>query len=336
MRIFLTGATGFVGGHVACAYAAQGAQLRLLTRSTSNLAGIEGISGETVVGDLRQPEKLRSALAGCDALVHVAADYRLWVPDPREMYAANVDGTRELLKLAREVGVGKVVYTSSVATMGFDRAGTIVDEATSVSLADMIGHYKRSKFLAEQEAIAAAKAGQHVMILNPTTPIGAGDAKPTPTGRIVVDFLNKNFPAYVDTGLNLVDVTEVARMHLVALERGTPGERYILGGENLTLKQILDRLSAITGLPSPTMKVPHAVAMAFAFFDETITGKLRGKEPRATVEAVRMGRKMMFATSAKAARDLGFQVLPVYPALRAAVEWFLANGYAPPLERNIA
>jgi dihydroflavonol-4-reductase len=250
------------------------------------------------------------------------------------MYAANVDGTRELLKLAREVGVAKVVYTSSVATMGFDRAGTIVDEATPVSLADMIGHYKRSKFLAEQEAMAAARAGQHVMILNPTTPIGAADAKPTPTGRIVVDFLNRNFPAYVDTGLNLVDVAEVARMHVVALERGTPGQRYILGGENLTLKQILDRLSAITGLPSPTIKVPHAVAMAFAFFDETLTGRLRGKEPRATVEAVRMGRKMMFASSAKAERELGFRVLPVYGALRNAVDWFLVNGYAPPLERK--
>jgi dihydroflavonol-4-reductase len=334
MKVFLTGATGFVGGHVARAYAAEGAQLRLLTRSTSNLANLEGIAAETVVGDLRQPERLRSALAGCDALVHVAADYRLWVPDPTEMYAANVDGTRELLKLAREVGVAKVVYTSSVATMGFDRAGTIVDETTPVGLDDMIGHYKRSKFLAEQEAIAAARAGQHVMILNPTTPIGPGDAKPTPTGRIVVDFLNNNFPAYVDTGLNLVDVAEVARMHVVALDHGTPGERYILGGENLTLKQILDRLSTITGLPSPTMKVPHAVAMAFAFFDETITGKLRGKEPRATVEAVRMGRKMMFASSAKAERELGFALLPVYGALRGAVEWFLAHGYAPPLERN--
>jgi dihydroflavonol-4-reductase len=334
MKVFLTGATGFVGSHVARAYAAQGAQLRLLTRKTSNLASLEGISAETVVGDLRQPESLRSALTGCDALIHVAADYRLWVPDPKEMYAANVDGTRELLKLARELNIPKAVYTSSVATMGFRKDGTIVDEATPVSLADMIGHYKRSKFLAEQEAITAARAGQHVMILNPTTPIGSGDLKPTPTGRIIVDFLNRNFPAYVDTGLNLVDVTEVARMHVVALDRGVPGERYILGGENLTLKQILDRLSAITGLPSPKHKVPHAVAMAFAFFDETLTGKLRGKEPRATVEAVRMGRKMMFAASAKAERDLGFQNLPVYNALRAAVEWFLAHGYAPPLEHK--
>ena len=282
-----------------------------------------------VKGDLREPEKLRSALEGCDALVHVAADYRLWVRDPEQMYAANVDGTRELLKLAREVGVKRVVYTSSVATMGFKSDGTIVDEETPVSLADMIGHYKRSKFLGELEAIKAARAGQHVMILNPTTPIGPGDAKPTPTGRIIVDFLNRKFPAYVDTGLNLVDVAEVARMHVVALDRGTPGERYILGGENLTLKQILDRMSAITGLPSPKRKVPHYVAMGFALFDETITGKLRGKEPRATVEAVRMGKKMMFASSTKAENELGFKIMPIYPALRAAIDWFIAHRYAP-------
>jgi dihydroflavonol-4-reductase len=218
--------------------------------------------------------------------------------------------------------------------MGFKADGTIVNEETPVALSDMIGHYKRSKFLGEQEAVQAAKTGQYVMILNPTTPIGPGDAKPTPTGRIIVDFLNRKFPAYVDTGLNLVDVTEVARMHVVALERGTPGERYILGGENLTLKQILDRMSAITGLPSPKRKVPHAVAMGFAFFDEMLTGKLRGKEPRATVEAVRMGKKMMFASSAKAERELGFQVMPVYPALRAAIDWFIAHGYAPAFDRQ--
>jgi len=335
MKIFLTGATGFVGSHVAAAYAEAGADLRLLTRSTSNLAALDGISNaDTVMGDLRNAESLRSAMTGCDALVHVAADYRLWVPDPADMYKANVDGTRDLLRISREVGVPKVVYTSSVATMGFRKDGTIIDETTRVSEADMIGHYKRSKWLAEQEAIAAARAGQHVMILNPTTPVGPGDRKPTPTGRIIVDFLNGRFPAYVDTGLNLVEVDEVARMHLVALERGTPGERYILGGENLTLKQILDKMSAISGLPSPTMKVPHSVAMAFAFFDEIITGKLRGQEPRATVEAVRMGRKMMFASSAKAERDLGFQILPVYKALRTAMEWFTANGYAPSFDHQ--
>jgi dihydroflavonol-4-reductase len=227
------------------------------------------------------------------------------------------------------IGVAKVVYTSSVATMGFKEDGTIVDEDTPVSLDDMIGHYKRSKFLAEQEAIAAARDGQHVILLNPTTPVGANDIKPTPTGQIIVDFLNGRFPAYVDTGLNLVDVGEVARMHVVASERGVPGERYILGGENLSLKQILDKMSAITGIPSPTLQVPHALAMAFAFFDETVTGRLRGKEPRATVEAVRMGKKKMFASSVKAERELGLRIVPVYAALRAAIDWFRAHGYAP-------
>jgi len=334
MKVFLTGATGFVGGHVAGVYSAQGAQLRLLTRSSSNLATLSELPSDTEVieGDLRHVPPLRSALEGCDVLIHVAADYRLWVPNPEDMYRSNVDGTRELLRLARELGIPKIVYTSSVATMGFRTDGTIVDENSPVSLKQMIGHYKRSKFLAEQVAIEAARAGQHVILLNPTTPIGAADRKPTPTGRIIVDFLNRNFPAYVDTGLNLVDVGEVARMHLVALTHGMPGERYILGGENLTLKQILDRMSAITGLPSPKHKVPHAVAMAFACFDEMINGKLRGKEPRATVEAVRMGKKMMFASSAKAERDLGFAILPVYHALRTAIDWFLANGYATALK----
>jgi len=328
MRLFITGATGFVGSHVARLAAEQGAELRLLTRRTSVTANLPK-GAELVQGDLREPAKFSAALRGCDALIHVAADYRLWVPDPAEMYKANVDGTRELLRLAREAGVRRVVYTSSVATMGFRKDASAVDEETPVSEADMIGHYKRSKWLAEQEAIAAARAGQDVVILNPTTPVGAMDVKPTPTGRIIVDFLNKKFPAYVDTGLNLVDVEEISRMHLAAVERGRFGERYILGGENLTLKQILDKLAAMTGLPSPTMKVPHGVAMVFALFDETITGKLRGKEPRATVEAVRMGKKMMWASSAKAERELGWRELPVGGALRNAVEWFVANGYAP-------
>ncbi len=337
MTIFITGSTGFVGSHVAHAAAAQGAKLRLLTRKTSDLTGIADLpQAELITGDLRQPDSYKVALRGCDALLHVAADYRLWVPDPAEMYKSNVEGTRELLRMAAEAGVQRVVYTSSVATMGFKRDGTIVDEQTAVSEADMIGHYKRSKWLAEQEALAAAKRGQHVICLNPTTPIGPADRKPTPTGRIVVDFLKGNFPAYVDTGLNLVDVNEIARMHLLALERGTPGERYILGGENLTLKQILDKMSAISGLPSPTMRVPHVVALAFAFFDETITGKMRGREPRATVEAVQMGRKMMWASSGRAERDLGFHVLPVYRALRSAMEWFVENGYAPPFPEATA
>jgi dihydroflavonol-4-reductase len=329
MKVFLTGATGFVGHHVARALAAEGAELRLLVRKTSNLAHLEGIPGDTLVGDLSEPESLKSALGGCDAVVHVAADYRLWIPDPAAMYRANVDGTRELLRLAREAGVARFVYTSSVATMHFRTDGIVINEDTPVSLADMVGHYKRSKFLAEQEAIRAARGGQRVMILNPTTPIGPYDAKPTPTGRIFVDFLNGKFPAYVDTGLNLVDVAEVARAHVVALTRGKPGSRYILGGENLTLKQILDKMSAITGIPSPTVKIPFVVAATYAFFEEWITGRIRGKEPRATLEEVRMGRKKMFASSAHAEQELGFRILPVYPSMRAAIEWFRANGYAP-------
>ncbi len=261
-------------------------------------------------------------------MVHVAADYRLWIPDPAAIYRVNVDGTRELLRLARKAAVPRVVYTSSVATMHFHTDGTVADEDTPVSLGDMVGHYKRSKFLAEQQALAAAQAGQQVVILNPTTPIGPNDAKPTPTGRIFVDFLNGKFPAYMDTGLNLVDVAEVARTHVDALTRGQPGRRYILGGENLTLKQILDRMSAITGLPAPTVRIPFAAAAVYAFCEEWITGRIRGREPRATLEEVRMGRKKMFASSARAQQELGFRVVPVEPAMRAAIEWFRAHGYA--------
>jgi dihydroflavonol-4-reductase len=330
LKVFVTGATGFVGSHVAQELSRRGADLRILIRPTSKLENLTGLSAETVLGDLLQPEGLRSAIAGCDAVMHVAADYRLWVTDPKNMLAINVAGTRELLRIAREEGVPRVVYTSSVATMGFFCDGRLADEDTPVSFADMIGPYKQSKYLAEQEALAAAAGGQQVILLNPTTPIGPNDIKPTPTGRIVVDFLNRRFPAYMDTGLNLVDVHEVARSHADALTTGRPGERYILGGENLTLKQMLDKMSAITGLPSPTMRVPHSVAMMFALWDQTITGKLRGREPRATVEAVRMGKKKMFVSSAKAERELGFQVTPVYSALRAAIQWFQAHGYAPP------
>jgi dihydroflavonol-4-reductase len=334
MRVFVTGSTGFLGAHVTRELATQGARLRLLVRPTSNLGNLAGLDAETVVGDLLQPESLRQGIAGCDAVMHVAADYRLWVRNPDQMYLANVDGTRELLRITREERVPQVVYTSSVATMAFRSDGMLVDESTPVSLGDMVGHYKRSKFLAEQVAMDAARigaeTGQRVMILNPTTPVGAFDVKPTPSGRIIVDFLNRRFPAYMDTGLNLVDAGEVARAHVAALERGRPGERYILGGENLTLKQILDKMSAITGLPSPSHRVPNEVAMVFAFFDEWITGRLRGREPRATMEAVRMGQKKMFVSSAKAERELGFRIVPVYQALRSAIDWFCANGYAPP------
>jgi dihydroflavonol-4-reductase len=327
MKIFLTGATGFVGHHVARVLAERGADLRLLVRPTSDLSGLSGLPAETHAGDLSRPESLRAGLAGCEAVVHVAADYRLWTRDPSELYRVNVEGTRGLLRLAREAGVRRVVYTSSVATMHFGTDGSVTDEDVPVSLADMVGDYKRSKYLAEQEALAAAGAGQEVILLNPTAPVGPRDAKPTPTGRILVDFLQRRFPAYLDTGLNLVDVAEVARTHADALERGRPGRRYILGGENLTLKQILDRLAEITGLPSPRRRIPFAVAAAYAGWEEWFTGRLRGREPRATREAVRMARKKMFASSARAEAELGFRVAPVGPALRAAVAWYQANGY---------
>jgi dihydroflavonol-4-reductase len=328
MLAFVTGATGFVGSHVAHALAEQGADLRLLVRSSSDLRNIEDLKAERVTGDLRDPDSLKKAVSGCEAVFHVAADYRLWVRDPDEMYRSNVEGTRAILQAARQSKVRRVVYTSSVATMGFTSNGHLADEASPVSLANMIGPYKRSKFMAEEVAIEAAKSGLDVVIVNPTTPVGERDIKPTPTGRIVVDFLKRKFPAYVDTGLNLVDVAECARGHVAALEQGKSGERYILGGENLTLKQILDKLAAITGLPSPSIRVPYVVALATGVVDQVVTGYIRKREPRATIDAVRMGRKKMFVSSAKAERDLGWKMVPVDDALSRAVEWFQANGYA--------
>ena len=256
MRAFVTGATGFLGSHVARVLVEQGADLRLLVRSTSDPRNIEGLNADRVTGDLRDPSSIEKALSGCEVVFQVAADYRLWVRDPEEMYRSNVEGTRSLLEAARKQGVRRVVYTSSVATMGFklNSNGDVADEQSPVVIDDMIGPYKRSKFMAEQVAFEAAKSGVDVVIVKPTTPIGERDIKPTPTGRIVVDFLKRKFPAYVETGLNLVDATECARGHVQALEKGRSGERYILGGENLTLKQILDRLAAITGLKSPTVK----------------------------------------------------------------------------------
>ena len=327
MKAFVTGATGFLGSHVARVLGEQGADLRLLVRSTSNLRNLAGIKAETATGDLRDSSSLEKGMSGCDTVFHVAADYRLWVRDPAEMYRSNVAGTKAILDAARKNGVRRVVYTSSVATVGFTGNGHPADEDSPVSLADMIGPYKRSKFMAEQLAMEAGGSGMHVVVVNPTTPVGEQDVKPTPTGRIVVDFLKRRFPAYVETGLNLVDVRECAVGHVVALEKGRPGERYILGGENLTLKQILDKLGEISGLPSPKVKLPYVFAFATGIVDEAITGRLLHREPRATVDSVRMGKKKMFASCAKAERELGWKIVPVEAALRRAVEWFQANGY---------
>jgi dihydroflavonol-4-reductase len=339
MKACVTGATGFLGSHVARALAAQGAELRVLVRATSDLRNIADLNAERVAGDLRDPGSIEKAVSGCEVVFHVAADYRLWVRDPEQMYRSNVEGTRTVLEAARKQGVRRVVYTSSVATMGFGSNGRgrlterhltdrrLTDEDSPVSLGDMIGHYKRSKFMAEQVAFEAARAGADVVIVNPTTPIGERDVKPTPTGRIVLDFLKGKFPAYVETGLNLVDASECAHGHVQALEKGKSGERYILGGENLTLKQILDRLAAITGLKSPTVKLPYVFAYATGVVDEMVRGRLLRREPRATIDAVRMGHKMMFVSSAKAERELGWRTVPVDGALQRSVEWFRANGY---------
>jgi dihydroflavonol-4-reductase len=328
MLAFITGATGFLGSHVARAIAEQGADLRLLVRPTSNLKNLEGLKAETAAGDLRDPASLEKAMAGCEVVFHVAADYRLWVRDPNEMYRSNVEGTRNIIGAASKNTVRCLVYTSSVATMGFTGNGRPADEDSPVALSGMIGHYKRSKFMAEQVALEAGRNGMRVVTVNPTTPVGEQDVKPTPTGRIVVDFLKGKFPAYVDTGLNLVDVRECARGHVAALEKGKSGERYILGGENLTLKQILDKLGAISGLASPKVKLPYFVAYLAGAVDETVSGRLLGREPRATIETVRMGKKKMWANSSKAERELGWKTLSADAALRRAVEWFRANGYA--------
>ena len=328
VKAFVTGATGFLGTHVARVLAEQGASLRLLVRPTSNLKNLEGLHAETARGDLRDARSLEKAMSGCEVVFHVAADYRLWVRDPAEMYRSNVEGTRAILEAARKNGVRCVVYTSSVATIGFTGNGHPADEDSPVALADMIGHYKRSKFMAEQMAREAGRSGMCVVTVNPTTPVGEQDIKPTPTGRIVVDFLKGKFPAYVETGLNLVDVRECALGHVEALEKGRSGERYILGGENLTLKQILDKLGAISGLPSPKVKLPYFVAYAAGLVDQTVSGRLLHREPRATVETVRMGKKKMWASSGKAERELGWKILPADNALRRAVEWFRANAYA--------
>ena len=327
MKVFLTGATGFVGSHVARQVASAGADLRLLVRPTSVTRNIDDLNAERVTGDLCDSDSLRLGMEGCELVYHVAADYRLWTRDPEQMYRANVEGTRAIIEAAAQAKIRRVIYTSSVATMGFTANGTPATEDSPVGLADMIGHYKRSKFMAEQVALEAARAGRDVVIVNPTAPIGEQDIKPTPTGRIVLDFLKRKFPAYVDTGLNLVDVREVARGHVVAAERARAGERYILGGENLTLKQILDKLAKLTGLPSPTLRLPYPIALASGFFDTLFTGILFRGEPRVTLDAVRMGRKKMFASSAKAERELGWRELPVDDALARAVEYYRTHGY---------
>lgn len=327
MSTLVTGATGFVGNHVARQLVEAGERVRVLVRPSSNLQLLEGLNAERVPGDLRDADSLKQAMKGMRRVFHVAADYRLWARDPDEIYESNVQGTRRLFEAAARQGVERVIYTSTVATIAVPGHGSsLPNERTKTRLDQMIGHYKRSKFLAEEEARKAAAEGLPVVIVNPTTPVGPGDGKPTPTGRIVLDFLNGKMPAYVDTGLNLAPVEDVAKGHLLAAERGTAGERYILGGRNMTLKQILDALSMITGRSAPRVKLPHAVALAAGYADEWIC-RWTGREPQIPVEGVKMSRHRMFVESDKAKMELGYSVGPVETALERAVRWFEAWGY---------
>lgn len=300
----------------------RGHSVRALVRPTSQLTDLEV---ERVVGDLRDADSLERAAAGCGLVFHVAADYRLWAPDPTELYRSNVDGTRNLLTAAKRAGVERVVYTSTVGCIGVPEGG-VGDETVPVRLEEMKGAYKRSKFLAERVAMEFAESGLPVVIVNPTAPIGDHDGKPTPTGRIVLDFLNGEMPAYIDTGLNVVHVRDVADGHLLACERGRPGERYILGSENLTLESILWKMAAITGRKAPSLQLPYAVAYA-AGVVTTAWSSVTGRPPRAPLDAVRMARKKMFVSHEKASRELEFSPGPADGALRSAIDWFSANGY---------
>jgi dihydroflavonol-4-reductase len=318
----VTGASGFIGWHIARLLTERGHKVRALVRPSSKLRELEA---EPVIGDLRDPQSLERAVAGCGLVFHVAADYRLWVRDPGELYRSNVEGTRNLLEAARKHGVEKVVYTSTVGCIGVPKGGT-GDETEPVTLEEMKGAYKRSKFLAERVALDFAAAGFPVVVVNPTAPVGDHDVKPTPTGGIVLDFLKGAMPAFIDTGLNLVDVRDTAEAHLLAAERGRPGERYIVGCENLTLAGIFQKLAGLTGREAPRVKLPYAVAYA-AGVVTTGWARVTGKPPRAPLDAVRMARKKMFVSHEKARRELGFAPGSVDAALGRAVEWFRANGY---------
>jgi len=321
VRSLVTGATGFVGSAVVRRLLREDHHVRALVRAGADRRNLQGLEVEVVEGDLTDAASLARICDGCDALFHLAADYRLWAPRPQELYRTNVEGTRALLDAAQRAGVPRVVYTSSVATLGIPKDGTPGTETTPVSLGDMVGHYKRSKFLAEQVAAGFAAQGVPVVIVNPSTPIGPRDIKPTPTGRLVRDAMAGRMPAYVDTGLNVVHVDDVADGHWLAFKHGMVGERYILGGADLSLRELLFEIADIVGRPPPRWRLPHGAVMPVAYVAEA-WARLSGRPPIATVEEVRMSRKRMFFSSAKAERELGYAAGPVRLALEDAVAWF--------------
>jgi dihydroflavonol-4-reductase len=325
--VLVTGATGFVGAAVARVLLHSGRETRLLVRPTADRRNLRDLPVEIYHGDVTDLDSLHRAIAGCTEVYHVAALYKLWVRRKRDMYKSNVTGTENVLQVARECKVEKVIYTSSVATLGLPKDGSPGNEETPVSLADMVGHYKRSKYLAEQVALRYAREGLPIVIVNPSTPVGVADVKPTPTGKIIVDFLNGRMPAYMDTGLNLVDVEDVALGHLLAAEKGRIGEKYILGNENLTLQQILLLLAVLTDRPAPRFKVPYLLALTVAYADAAVARMIPGREPSIPPVGVKLSKKKMFFDSSKAVRELGLPQTPVQEALRKAVLWFAANGY---------
>ena len=325
----VTGGTGFVGANVVRELLASGATVRVLARATSDRRALEGVRADIVTGDLLDPASLARAVSGVQTVYHVAADYRLWAPDSAVFYRANVDGTRAILEAAAQAGVDRVVYTSTVGALGIPEDGTPGTEDTPVSLADMVGPYKASKFLAERVAVDFAERGLGVVIVNPSAPIGPWDVKPTPTGQMVVDCMKGKMIATLDTGLNLVHVRDVARGHLLAAERGKPGEKYILGAENLSLAAIGALLASLTGRRPPRFRVPYAVAWCGAVCMEGVA-RITGGPPAVPLTAVRMARKRMYFSAAKAVRELGLPQTDVRVALREAVEWFAAHGYAGP------
>ena len=325
MTTLVTGAAGFLGSHVARQLVARGDDVRVLVRASSSNRAISDLSLEYVTGDLRDAASLERAMNGVPRVFHVAADYRLWAKHPQDIYDSNVGGTKNVLEAAKRAGVGQLIYTSTVATIAVERP-ELPNEFTETKLEQMIGHYKRSKWMAEQEVLKAAKEGMPVIVAMPTTPVGPWDWKPTPTGKIILDFLNGKMPGYVETGLNFVGVEDCAAGHLLVSEKGKIGERYLLGGENLTLKEVLDTLAKITGLRAPGMKIPHGVALGVAYVESAFS-RLVGKEPGIPVEGVKIARHKMFVDASRAPRELGFQPGPVAAALERAVRWYQANGY---------
>ena len=325
MSTLVTGAAGFLGSHVTRQLVARGDDVRVLLRASSTNRAIADLPLEYVTGDLRDPASLDRAMKGVKRVFHVAADYRLWAKRKQDIYDSNVGGTKNLLEAAKRAGVERLIYTSTVATIAVDRPQH-PNEFTDAKLEEMVGHYKRSKWMAEKEALGAAKSGLPVIVAMPTTPVGPWDWKPTPTGKIILDFLNGKMPGYVETGLNFVGVEECAAGHLLVAEKGKVGERYLLGGENLTLKAMLDALAKITGLRAPMLKIPHGLALGVAYAN-TAFSRLLGREPGIPIEGVKIARHMMFVDCSRAKRELGFQAGPVSAALERAVRWYEANDY---------